>query len=210
MFPAETLGKEYVVTVPAGPDGAKSPGQWVRIVGNIDGTTLTFDPAINGGSATINAAGVLDLGIQAGDFKVSGDHEFIVETFMQGGSVVDPQTEVGKQKGDPSQSLATAIEQYRDTYVFLAPQDYDVNFVNIMAPPGTAVTLDGQNVPESNFSAVGGSGVSVARVQLAATGTHTLKSTKPVGIQVYGYGQYTSYQYPGGLNLKSIAPPPPK
>ena len=24
-----------------------------------------------------------------------------------------------------------------------------------------------------------------------------------------GYGLYTSYQYPGGLNLNLIAPPPP-
>jgi hypothetical protein len=30
-----------------------------------------------------------------------------------------------------------------------------------------------------------------------------------VGIQVVGYGSYTSYQYPGGLNLTLIAPPPP-
>jgi hypothetical protein len=210
MFPAETLGKEYVVSVPAGPNGGKAPGQWVRIIGNVDGTTLTFDPPINGGTAAVNAASVLDLGIQANDFKVSGDHEFIVETFMQGGSVVDPQAEVGKQKGDPAQSLATAIEQYRDTYVFLAPDDYDVNYVNIMAPPGTTVTLDEQQVSNSEFTAVGASGISVARVQLAPTGTHTLKSSNPVGIQVYGYGAYTSYQYPGGLNLKSIAPPPLK
>ena len=26
----------------------------------------------------------------------------------------------------------------------------------------------------------------------------------PFGITVYGYGQYTSYWYPGGLDLKDI------
>jgi hypothetical protein len=26
---------------------------------------------------------------------------------------------------------------------------------------------------------------------------------------VIGYGQFTSYMYPGGLNLSAIAPPPP-
>jgi hypothetical protein len=36
-----------------------------------------------------------------------------------------------------------------------------------------------------------------------------LVSDKPVGLQVMGYGSYTSYQYPGGLNLGLIAPPPP-
>ena len=36
-----------------------------------------------------------------------------------------------------------------------------------------------------------------------------LEATQPVGIQVMGYGLATSYQYPGGSNLSSIAPPPP-
>jgi hypothetical protein len=35
-----------------------------------------------------------------------------------------------------------------------------------------------------------------------------MTSTMPVGAQVMGYGAYTSYQYPGGLNLTLIAPPP--
>lgn len=29
-----------------------------------------------------------------------------------------------------------------------------------------------------------------------------------VGVQVVGYGANTSYEYPAGLNLKLIAPPP--
>jgi hypothetical protein len=35
-----------------------------------------------------------------------------------------------------------------------------------------------------------------------------LTASTGVGIQIIGYGQYTSYQYPGGLNLSVIAPPP--
>ena len=34
------------------------------------------------------------------------------------------------------------------------------------------------------------------------------KADKPVGIVVYGYGQDTSYMYPGGLDLKRITEPP--
>jgi hypothetical protein len=29
-----------------------------------------------------------------------------------------------------------------------------------------------------------------------------------VGVQVMGYGEYTSYQYPAGLGLAQISPPP--
>ena len=32
-------------------------------------------------------------------------------------------------------------------------------------------------------------------------GTHTISSSVPFGITVYGYANYTSYMYPGGLNL---------
>jgi hypothetical protein len=35
-----------------------------------------------------------------------------------------------------------------------------------------------------------------------------LTASVPVGLQVLGYGEYTSYQYPGGLNLSQIAPAP--
>jgi hypothetical protein len=52
----------------------------------------------------------------------------------------------------------------------------------------------------------------VTRVELGRTadGAHTLSATAPVGLQVAGYGAYTSYYYPGGLDLKEIAPAPVK
>jgi hypothetical protein len=44
----------------------------------------------------------------------------------------------------------------------------------------------------------------VARVGLsnAGNGTHTMDGASPFGISVYGYGEYTSYWYPGGQNLQ--------
>jgi len=30
------------------------------------------------------------------------------------------------------------------------------------------------------------------------------EADKPIGISVYGYGQYTSYWYPGGLDLEEM------
>jgi hypothetical protein len=59
---------------------------------------------------------------------------------------------------------------------------------------------------------VGASGFGVMRVKLSTgqNGAHVLVASQPVGIQVMGYGSYTSYTYPGGLDLAQIAPPPPK
>jgi hypothetical protein len=103
------------------------------------------------------------------------------------------------------------VEQYRTSYVFLAPSDYDVSFADVIAPPGTTLTLDGAPVTATARSV--SSAFSVIRIPLkvgSANGAHSLTASNPVGIQVSGYGDFTSYQYPGGLQLSQIAPPPVK
>ena len=216
LFPAEALGNDYLVTVPGAPrdPSTAAVGQHVRIVGNFDGTELTFDPPLSapgivGGKATVNAGQVLDLGLVAEDFRVSSEeHSFIVATFIPGASLIDPGVEPPNQKGDPAQSFATAVKQYRTEYLFLAPADYDTNVVNVTAPRGAQVTIDGAVLAPDQFQPIGSTGMGVWRHPLQATGSHKLSSDQPVGIQVYGYGSYTSYQYPGGTNLNAIAPPP--
>ncbi|MBI2392476.1 MAG: IgGFc-binding protein [Deltaproteobacteria bacterium] len=211
VFPAETFGREYVVTMPTGPNGNK-PGHVVRLYGNVDGTTLTYKPAApKGAPLTLQAGQVVDLGVVKEDFVVTGSAEFAVGSFMLGGELVDPDAFDGLQKGDPSMSMITSVEQYRTKYVFLAPDDYLVNYVDVVAKPGTKLKLDGSEVTESGDSL---GDYEVTRVKLgpgpSEVGAHVLESDKPFGIQVLGYGAYTSYHYPGGLNLSAIAPPPAK
>ncbi|HEX4475066.1 MAG TPA: IgGFc-binding protein [Polyangiaceae bacterium] len=206
VFPAETLGQHYVVTVPTSPGGTPI-GHIVRIFGNVDGTTLTYAPSKPAGCpATLNAGQVADCGQVSADFEVKGNNAFGVFSGMLGGTLVDPVN----GDGDPSQSFMVAVEQYRTAYIFLAPSDYDISFVDIVGPTGVNCQVDGASV--GAFKAIGASGYGVARYKLGAgnSGAHTLTSDKPVGIQVMGYGQYTSYQYPGGSDLTAIAPPPVK
>ena len=223
VFPAETLGKDYVVTRPAGPTGGAAPHQ-VRFYGNFDNTHLTYNPATPppGCPTTLDAGQVVECGAPAcpatanpntmttcgtisQDFEVQGDQPFAVGTFTLGAWVVDPD----KTEGDPAQSFATAVEQYRSKYVFLAPDDYLVNYVDIVSQSGVTMTLDGASVSTAG-QAVGTSGYLVRRVKLGAgqAGAHVLTASQRVGIQVVGYGDDTSYMYPGGLDLVQIAPPP--
>ncbi len=214
IFPAETLGQHYVVTVPTSPKG-NIVGHIVRFYGNVDGTKLTYVPSAPPGCpATIDAGQMAECtGTVARDFEVRGDHEFAVGSFMLAGELVD--TSGGGltlPSGDPSQTFSVAVEQYRKSYLFLAPDDYTASFVDVVGPAGASVTLDGAPVPASSFTPIGG-GYGVARLALSAGkggGAHTMKADQPVGIQVIGYGANTSYQYPGGLNLGRIAPPPVK
>ena len=210
VFPAETLGQHYVVTVPTGPKG-NVVGHIVRIFGNVDGTTLTYDPSQPAGCpSTIDAGQVVDCGQVTSDFEVKGDKSFGVFSGMLGGQLLDPTNYPLSAEGDPSQTFAVAVEQYRNDYIFLAPSDYDVSYVDVVGPSGVTATIDGS--PVSSFVPIGSSGYGVARVLLGPgnAGAHQLVSTQPVGIQVMGYGQYTSYQYPGGSDLMAIAPPPVK
>jgi hypothetical protein len=211
VFPAETLGQHYFVTRPSGPNGTVA-NHVVRLYGNVNGTELSYPSGKPPTApAAIDAGEVVDLGVVDMEFEVVGTHEFAVGMFMLGGSIVDPLAPAGQQKGDPSQTLATPVEQFRKKYVFLAPVDYDTSFVDVIQPLATKVNLDGQELMFGPM-AIGASGYGVTRLNLSfhpgGYGAHVLLASDPVGIQVAGYGAYTSYHYPGGLNLERIAPPP--
>ncbi len=214
VFPAETLGKRYFVATPTGPLGTRV-GHVVRLYGNVDATELTYAPARPAGCpATLDAGQVVDCGLTddsfvgSTDFEVTGNHEFAVATFMLGGSIVDPKGGLG----DPSESLIASVEQFRTKYVFLAPDDYTANFIDIVTPTGATITLDGTFLNLNRATDIA-DGYEVLRVPLAGVnpagqGAHVLTASAAVGLQVLGYGEFTSYQYPGGLNLNQIAPAP--
>ncbi len=221
VFPVETLGKHYFVAPPTGPRG-DTPGYIVRIYGNVDETHLTYPGGAPAGApSTIDAGQVVQVGqpmsltntlVCTRAFEIEGDHEIEVETAMLSAAFADTDSSGSAEpEGDPSQSQAVAVEQYRTKYVFLAPTNYDINYADVIMPSSANVTLDG--APLTGNSSPIGSGYVVTRAPLDAggsgSGAHVLISDQPVGLQVIGYGAYTSYQYPGGLNLASIAPPPP-
>jgi hypothetical protein len=104
--------------------------------------------------------------------------------------------------GDPAMSTAVATEQYRKTYRFFAPPNYQANFMTVTAPMNANVLVD--NVPIGALTQIGNSGYGYKYVPLCTgncSGVHSASSSSAFGVSVYGYGSYTSYWYPGGLNL---------
>src|SRR6185295_3692239 len=78
-------------------------------------------------------------------FIVEGDKPFAVLSFMVGATLQIPGS--GASDGppsDPSMSMMVTPEQFRQNYTFLAPADYETNFVDVLLPEGAAVTLDGK------------------------------------------------------------------
>jgi hypothetical protein len=200
VFPVEVLSTEYLVTAPFLPTIGGPRNQVTRIFAAEPGVTATLDPAIGGPYTLANPGDFVEIAERVEDFKVTGTGKLIVTHYMEGQDAPG-----GGGSGDPDMTLAVPIDQYRLSYLFHAPTNYDGgNYVNITAPAGAVVMLDG--APVNTFTPIGASGYGIARVPLsnAGNGSHTAFSTVPFGISVYGYGQYTSYWYPGGLDTRPI------
>ena len=227
VLPAEVIGKKYIVVPPTTPNG-NAVGHVVRIYGDFDNTHLTYSPeAPPGAPTTINAGETVQLPyypkpamgcnfatdhcMTSVPFVVEGDQPFAVASFMVGGCLQNMNTDYDGL-GDPSMTLAVTPEQFRRSYTFLAPKDYVKNFADVLVPTGASVTLDGQTV-SGTPTAIGASGWGYLRLPLGPGngGVHKISTDegKTLGLQISGFGNATSYYYPGGLNLKLISPPPP-
>jgi hypothetical protein len=131
---------------------------------------------------------------------VNGQKRIMVAQFLvgQGASLRD---------GDPAMGLAIPVDQYRSTYVFLAPDTYSDRFVNLIAGKNARVMLNGELV--EGFEDVGQSGFTVATERLTVSGQHRVEGVNgtSVGLILYGYAPYTSYMLPAGLDLTAIGSP---
>ncbi|MBM4372604.1 MAG: IgGFc-binding protein, partial [Deltaproteobacteria bacterium] len=93
--------------------------------------------------------------------------------------------------------------QFLEEYVFLTPGAYLQDYINLTAPLGTQLTLDGAPVAQA-LTPVGGSlGMGVLQLSVQ-DGVHTVSGSASFGLTVYGYDCDVSYAYPGGLRLKTI------
>ena len=114
--------------------------------------------------------------------------------------------DAGGNAGDPAMTLAVPIEQFRSSYIFHTPPTYETNYVDVIAETGAIVLLNG--IPTA-MTPIAGTDYSLSRVQGLGLGpngdgSHVIEGTKPLGISVYGYGTFTSYWYPGGLDLQTL------
>jgi hypothetical protein len=198
MFPLETWGAHYLCAhnITQAP---QEPSVW-RVVSGSDGNEITFYPASVHDAVTLDKGEYVEFGSMA-DFEIEGTGRVAVAQFMVGQnftSDVDP-----PDNGDPAMALAVPVEQYRTRYTFLAPTSYVHNYLTVIHPIGVYPALDG--------SPISGETVEItdehARTNLDISGgIHEIavEDDNPFAITVYGVGTYTSYMYPGGLDLKEV------
>lgn len=201
MFPIDALSNRYLINAPAVTTIPNGKEQVVRIVATQADTALTYNPPQANAPTTIARPGdFAEISRQAASYMITANHKVLVSQIMEGSTA-------GGNTGDPAMALAVPVEQYRSAYLFHAPTNYQTNYVDITAPVGATVTLDGTVV--TNFASIGSTGYALARITPLGPGpgndgNHSISGSMPFGISVYGYGMDTSYWYPGGLDLELV------
>jgi hypothetical protein len=205
LFPFETWGTHYLVSQSQRENGEPDV---IRVLSGADGNQVTFTPVSAHAPVTLDRGEFVEFEAH-GALEVASDGPVLVGQFMVGQNYTGNDAAWDElPPGDPSFSLAVPIEQYRSSYSFLAPSTYDRSYVNVTVPEaGTgSIELDGSSLAGEAWEAVEGTGYSTLRLEIDA-GSHAIGSSAGAtfGILVYGYGQYTSYMYTGGLALEEIA-----
>jgi hypothetical protein len=198
MFPIETLATEYIVVPPVQvPNDQAAKAQIIRVIATAADTELTFEPDQGVNTSLAVPGAFVEIPQTTNSFKVSSNNKILVAQYMVG---------QGANFGtsDPAMLIAVATEQYRTNYLFHAPVGWSGNYVDIIAPDGANVDVDGVMV--AGFTPIAATGFSVAHVKLsnAGNGNHEVSSNQKIGISVYGVLNYGSYWYPGGLDLQKI------
>ena len=195
LYPVNSWGSAYAGTyfVRRRPEQVEI---W-RILSGADGVVLTTNPPVP------NVDGItLDRG-EFVEFEASTDFDLNAS-----GPILAAQYMVGTNyrnlgDGDPAFTLLVPTQQWRRDYIVLTPPAYHADYLNVVAPVNTTVTLDGVAIQPDQFQAFGIAGFAVARVEVG-DGPHSLVGDDEFGVIAYGYDSAVSYAYPGGLNLESI------
>lgn len=199
LFPVATWGNTMVAAkfVPRGTES-----DVYRIIASEDATLVQFTPAVDGTTQTLLNRGQVFQFATPQNFVVQADRPISLGQFMIGASGQGVCTSFLclDALGDPAFLLNVAIEQYRLDYIIFVPSGFAQNYLNISAPEGASVTVDGRP-PSSAAAAIAGTPWRVYQVPVGP-GVHHVEATQPVGLTVHGYDQYVSYAYPGGLSLE--------
>ena len=175
----------------------------LRVLSSTDHNEIVFTPTSVHAPITLNRDQFIEFEVRE-DVLVSGSKPLLVAQYLVGQDYDGYGSGGLAGLGDPDLALVPPNAQLRSDYIFLAPDTYEQNFMNVTTTSGASVLLDG--VPVAHWLPSATANYQSAHVQITG-GVHEVKSAVPFALQVYGFGAYTSYTYTGGLDLTKIAPP---
>lgn len=206
IFPVESLGNDLFVPVTR-PLRMGEPNL-LRVVAADSDAHVTFDPPLDDGTGSVDLVrGQFTEHEIRTDVWVHSDAPVLGALFLVGQNYLGFDT-IGTSPfavGDPAMSMIVPTAQYRRSYAFLAPDTYSQTYIDVAIPMGGQVYLDEAPIT-GLLSASGTTLMSTGRLRIA-TGPHTIRGDRPFGLYVYGFGSYTSYMVPGGMDFVPLNAP---
>lgn len=193
LFPVSTWGTE--VAVSALRDRGRDERYLLRVLAAEDDTVVTYTPSWYRRPERLRRGQYVQFSSNF-DVVVSANKPILVAQYMMG-----QQATPGASTGDPAMVYEVPTRQYRSDYVFVVPSTYTTSFVQLVTPRGARPFVDGRFFDVSR-DVIEGTPWMAHRGRITP-GTHTirLEDGQPFGVKVIGIAPFTSYMYPGGLDL---------
>ncbi len=224
--PVRALGSEYVgVRYRNRYDGKEESPPW-RMVGAVDGTTLTWEPSAPAGAPLSLALGQVAQFNSAGPFVVKSQddqHPFYISAHMTGAGLYDPQqadpNATADGRGDAEFVNVIPPGEFLGRYVFFTDPTYPETNLVIVRQKGLSgfadVVLDCAG-PLSGWQPVGTSGkYEYTRFDLVRhnfegqgncnNGRHEITSDVPFGLTVWGWGSADTGQQLSGFYSQYVS-----
>ncbi|RYZ96299.1 MAG: hypothetical protein EOO68_17070, partial [Moraxellaceae bacterium] len=107
---------------------------------------------------------------------------------------------------DPFMMVTPPKEQFSKNYTFATPDSgFTSHYINAVIKTASVNTLvlDGMPVSVDLFKPIGTSIYSGAQIPITK-GSHHIMATEPFGVSIYGFGNFDSYGYTGGMKTDII------
>ena len=190
--PTETWGSRFLTQ----PLATRMGGDTFRFLAQRENTQVRINGEL---AATLNAGEFLERILPQASL-VEATEPILVAHYANS-------TEFDGVTSDPFMMLIPPVEQYLNDYTLSTPSaGIDSNFANLIVPTRAigSVTLDGVAVAIDQFQPIGSSGYSGAQIPISI-GSHRFRANEPLGVSIYGFADFDSYGYFGGMSLSRIA-----
>jgi hypothetical protein len=231
--PINALGSEYVAPGIMSRLSSKGPESVpYRVLGIVDGTSLTYDPPRPTAPKSLKAGEVAEFESTSAFVVTSQDekHPFLITLYMPGTPGVSGKSTDGCGPvppfpgltqcalGDEDWGIVLSPKQFLQRYVFFTDPTYATTNLVVTRVKGAKgfedVTIGCLSSPITGWTKVGAAGkYEVAHVDLVRGAApianckgsqHEAKSKGQFGVTVWGTDWYSSYNYPAGGNIGSI------
>ena len=203
ILPLESMASAYIAsptnTRPIGCAFGTCAPDIFRYIATENNTVITTSPNVGGG--ILNKGDWIEITTNKPHVVSSNNKPFYGYQYLISQSSGSPTAGTG----DPSLLAMPPVDQFQFAYLFLVPNTFAFDFINVVAPVGTAFTLDGVPISPACHPAGTLGATSYCTFALrVADGVHNISADKQFGLSVSGFDNFASYAYLGGVGLQPI------